>query len=113
MAEKGLVPMGTESQAMFDAQMKFVNSKIPADQKGSREVADKLLSAYQRHMRQVLWDELKLADSERFWGFVLDLAVNSSDLSRQALKKSEVQVSKAAKGPKKLVTETTLSSDKL
>jgi hypothetical protein len=113
MAEKGLVPMGADSQAMFDAQMKFVKSKIPGDQKASREVADKLLPAYQRHMRQVLWEELKLADSDRFWGFVLDLAVNSSDLSRQALKKSEVQVNKAVKGQKKLVTETVLSSDKL
>ena len=71
-----------------------------------------MLSAYQRHMRRVLWDELKLADSDRFWGFLLDLAVNSSDLTRQSLSKTTVQKKKNT-ASQELVTETSLGSDKL
>ena len=59
--------------------MKFVESKVPA--KSSEEVKAKLLSKYQRHMRQVLWTDLKLADSQRFWAFLMDIAVNTADLS--------------------------------
>lgn len=60
--------------------MKFVKSKVPA--KATQEVKDKLLSRYQKHMRQVLWEELKLAENERFWAFLMDIAVNTCDLSK-------------------------------
>ena len=92
---RGLVPLTDEQQQLHDAQMKFVQSKVPA--KSPKEVQDKLLSRYQRHMRHVLWDELKLADNQRFWAFLMDIAVNTCDLSKSYAQRFEVVNEKGKK----------------
>lgn len=85
---RGLIPLSTEQEALHEQQMKFVESKVPA--KTSTEVKAKLLSRYQRHMRQVLWEDLGLAKNQRFWAFLMDIAINTADLSKNYEPKFEV-----------------------
>ena len=57
-------------------------------------------------MRKVLWEDLKLADNQRFWAFLMDIAVNSCDLSKNYSPRYKVE----KKAGKKMLVEEAMST---
>jgi len=57
------------------------------------------LTGYQKYMRKVLFEDLKLQDSDRFKSFIADITINTADL-----RQIEATTTKVAGGPAPICT---------
>ena len=89
MANRGLLAMSAADEAAAARLLGTKDGSLGVGTKSSRrqggrsgagQTESARLPLYQKHMRSVLFDELKLDQSPRFKAFVADIAINTVDL---------------------------------